>query len=585
MTSQNYNLLNPEAAIKNAMPNIIEAFVEFYGEEKRERIEEKLNNIIILPYQTLDDLKNMIRTITSRESEILIRNFLERANIPATKENIKKYFPESQNLINYSLNPINDYVKFIKMNKTSDDYNIAKEKAVVFLKSFYPDVTVDNVEQMMRENRFSNEEKLAELYYDLLDGFENVLISLKPYMDIEEKTNKLKDSLMAKHFNKYLQKFSNLIPNDELEKANVILSNRHSLFGVPTITAYFGNSLLDAGLITAFKSETEKYINDNSWRANSIKRDRIKFFNNLGIDLGNNYQDYENNIECQRLVPSYEMIEQLEEEKSKIKGLYEVELFNLTSTYKTNMEKIDDANLLDKNNVLDFDLYNKKCTCILPNVSADSSGIHTTSILCFNVGGELAYFDKKLIHELNHAYELNLLDIDNEKILYSSGWDILTCYTKDVNEESKNQGNRKYELINEIINELIAQRITTIMHNNGKYVFNTKEDAKVSGNTSYESTYWLIKELISEYKQEILDTRTTSDMSPLFDKIGDSNFEELNALFSKFYATFDAYKLLVLHSDLREKRDTGYTRIYNQIMVSKQSILENMRNCTRALSV
>ena len=46
----------------------------------------------------------------------------------------------------------------------------------------------------------------------------------------------------------------------------------------------------------------------------SILKDRIKFFNSLGINLGDNYDLYENSEECKKLVPSPDLVDEIETE-------------------------------------------------------------------------------------------------------------------------------------------------------------------------------------------------------------------------------------------------------------------------------
>ena len=95
-----------------------------------------------------------------------------------------------------------------------------------------------------------------------------------------------------------------------------------------------------------------------------------------------------------------------------------------------------------------------------------------------------------LIHELNHVYEFNLLEVNDNGYLAVTGWDRLNC---NINGEESDEI-REYELFNEIINEMISQEITEILFNRKQYIFNDQSNAKYSGGTSYERTKFIIKE-------------------------------------------------------------------------------------------
>ncbi len=70
-----YKMLNAKDTIKDAMPQIIEAFVEQYGEDKREEIIQKLNSVVIVPYILPDDLQSLLRNIKKEESKIIKESF------------------------------------------------------------------------------------------------------------------------------------------------------------------------------------------------------------------------------------------------------------------------------------------------------------------------------------------------------------------------------------------------------------------------------------------------------------------------------------------------------------------------------
>ena len=48
-------------SIEKSKKQIIESFVSIYGEDRREEIEEKITKVEIIPYMSIESLKNTIK--------------------------------------------------------------------------------------------------------------------------------------------------------------------------------------------------------------------------------------------------------------------------------------------------------------------------------------------------------------------------------------------------------------------------------------------------------------------------------------------------------------------------------------------
>ena len=66
-------------------------------------------------------------------------------------------------------------------------------------------------------------------------------------------------------------------------------------------------------------------------------------------------------------------------------------------------------------------------------------------------------------------------------------------------------------------------------------------------------------------------------MAPLFEKVGEDNFNALNDLFSVFDEHFSGMKYYSLMSDLHNEKETENVRIFTDIVQKRNVILENMR--------
>ena len=105
------NMLQPEETIKQKFSMIVEGFVSYYGEEERSFIEEKLKSVLLVPYQTPEDLDVLLIKIKKTVSNDLIDSFFTELGIENTDENKKKYF-NSTTFDFPSLIKLNQYLNF-----------------------------------------------------------------------------------------------------------------------------------------------------------------------------------------------------------------------------------------------------------------------------------------------------------------------------------------------------------------------------------------------------------------------------------------------------------------------------------------
>jgi hypothetical protein len=203
--------------------------------------------------------------------------------------------------------------------------------------------------------------------------------------------------------------------------------------------------------------------------------------------------------------------------------------------------------------------------------------------MCINVdAADEARLDANIIHELNHVFELNLVNVDGMSCEFICGWDIIESNFGKTPEEVKSLEprieKRKYELFNEIINELIAQGICELMHNDGVTVFDEPDNSRYERTTSYEDYLFLVKDFFAEFKEPILESRRNGNIEIIFNEVGKENFDELNSLIIEFYNNFKEMRIYKLLSALNNNEDNEMTRIYYDLLDRRDKVLENMRN-------
>lgn len=170
MLEMYYKMLNAKDTIKDAMPQIIEAFVEEYGEEKREEIIQKLNSVVIVPYILPDDLQSLLRNIKKEESKIIKREFLVKNGITLDESNNQRFFGKFD-MEDYKYHPIYKfYVNFERIKKDDYDkrsysYKELKEKVFNYLKGSYPDINIEEIEELIKKRIFYKRRRTSKKLY------------------------------------------------------------------------------------------------------------------------------------------------------------------------------------------------------------------------------------------------------------------------------------------------------------------------------------------------------------------------------------------------------------------------------------
>lgn len=563
-------ILNPNDTLDKSIPKIIEAFVSFYGEEEREDITRKFYNLKAIGYGLTDNLDYFINSIKTLIGEQLVLEFVKHFSEP---DEMRKIFFAEYGFDFSSLMPFNYYFEHLNNMKKNDVRSYTKEQALEFLKKFNSGVTLENMDSLISNGAFSELDKIIPKYQEYIQKYEDEIEKLSSFTLQANKTKELKEKLRRKYFHQLIDEFAYLFSKEDIFEA------KNSFYPKNPVIAYLGNNIDITGLLDAFSNESEEEIKNNGWRCSSYLSDRVSFYKMMGIDLGDDYESYENNPSILNITPSKELVERILSRKKELEEKMLIEFYESSIEYVNNREMIDRLGLLDKDDGYDANHYANHLTCVTPNIKMVDGEVIAFPLVFISVGVMNEYLDAKIIHEFNHVYELNLRKYNEEEVEFSSGWDIVSDSFKEVSTKTIKDCKdiRQYELFNEIINEMIAQEITTLMHENNVYLFNDKDNAKVSGGTSYESTMFLVRDFYNEFKEEILLTRKKRDMAPLFEKVGEDNFNALNDLFSVFDEHFSGMKYYSLMSDLHNEKETENVRIFTDIVQKRNVILENMR--------
>lgn len=567
--------LSPEITLQKNLPQITETFIGYYGEENRGNIEKKFQNILLICTQTPNGLKNKLFSLKKDYSRELIKNFFNKINLDYTEDNIKKIFGDNEPALDYpNLLPIEKYLKIIN----DEDMPIYLKNS--FLRDIKPLITlfypsVEDIDTFVKTNDLAKLNKTCDIYQDILNEYNSFKKEINSYTDYLNECKKIKKNLKRKYTLELVQKFQEYFSDEEIKnfKEKGYLSGK--------ILLYLGYTLETPSMVEAFSTESQKIIDDPksiSWQATSIINDRIKFFKDMGLDLGDKYQNYQDNPKCREIIPSQDLIKEIRDTKEDLEMRMYNEYFTSISEYTNTRNKIDALDLHLKDDGYNAGTFMYAGTYVTPNVKQENGSFIPFSLVNINFDNIDDFMDKRIIHELNHVYELDLLGADETGANYTCGWE---KFHESVDSEDElwplyeTSEKRKYELFNEIINELIAQEITELMHDKGIYIFCDSSHAKIKDGTRYESTRFLVQEFYEEFKPEILASRH-GDMHYIFNACGEENFNKLNELFHLFKDKWPGLKTMTLYEDLQNKIDNESTRNFYEIINKRDEILNSM---------
>lgn len=637
------NKLNADRTLQENISKYIDVFVDFYGEDKRDEIERKFNNATFIGYLSPErqqvELTKLIKekskeleskvleyNETSLESKDLFdtydyslktyqpinnyQNFIELYKLG--KEGRKeKYIEDTYNDIKKYLNELTkeEYLKIIEtkvlpekyqnipywlknniqyttnLQNVEENYEKSFNKASSLIRKIIPRCTLDNFD--INNEEIEKLDKVIEKYKETLKEYENFEKENIEYFNEMQVNKDLEMSLREKYYKEFLKENIDLIKEDDRKGVIEYLNDsKKSYLMNYSVSRLLGSSIQSESILESFYEEQEDILNNeetSTFIKNNIIENRIKYFNNIGINLGNNYNLYLENEDVKSNWPTKERLEKFRETKNKLINNFMKEYYLNTVSHKRLRQVVDSKNLLNKDDGLNQTMYNSSLgkTCVATNLKEIDGKLEAAPLVMISFGGFDGALDHDIIHELNHLYELSLESVINNKAVYLCGWDIceddIVGEVNDYIDITKEEPKRSYELFNEIINEVIAQEIEEKMHEKGTHILDSSRNSKVKGNTSYEASFFIIKDFYKEFRDEIIKSRSNGNIKEILDVVGEKNFNDLNDLFDIYFENLSGLKKMQLLDDIKNNRTTNLTIKYYEIVDKSKEIMERMR--------
>lgn len=571
---------NASIIIREKLPQIIEAFVNFYGEEERDYIEDKFKKVFIVSYGSPKSYERIIEKNDKKVKDYLEEKLLADLKIP---RNLKHRFLESlfgEHEIFNNEAPIEEYIKYLNGNISEISYPKIKKLLNYFGKNTNTDVLI----RYIKNGGYEELDEVIKVYQKAKEEYNKYIASTKVYRDYIARCQDLYSKLETKYLKKYIDEIKDVFTKEEFQELEDFLNKKLSYDELsPRIKNYIGtNPLNSPSLVESFSGESEIIIQkDDSWQKRSIIQDRITYFKNLGINLGENYQRYQMNKEAKSATPTEELVNHLKTIRESIRNELMTEYYESLPEYVKYRQEITGLNLLDREDNFNARSYHQNATFTCPNLIHDGTDYHLKQLLFISMGSREEYLDNSLIHEFNHLYETVLKEITPSNYSCTSGWEVLKGSITKNNNPSEfidyKRSFRPHELFSEIINELLSQEICTDMHQNSTYILNTPKEAKIIGGTTYELTTFLVSDFYQRYKKSIIASRKNGNIDIIYDEAGKENFEALNSLIIKFKSKFNHTKYEHAKTYIEMGWETEETKELKKIIKIRDDILENMQ--------
>lgn len=591
--------------IEELRPKIIDTIVEVYGERHRAQIEDRLNNLYINSYVTANDVQNDYNTKKSNFVSMLSVKFLRNIGMDISKETEDEVYKrgtfalseEHKEVLKQYFGTSNfvDYGKILsfddKLINSENDYanRMHKSNRCEILKAMGLEISPENYDEVIQTkqgqeclNRVMDIYKVAAECKNEYNQFNE---DNKDYIEYLEKVKKYEQELKFKYMTEYA---TQILPycDKELEAKieEALAKNYTSDYRFTQEVDKDGIYIAryEEPLILAFSEDAEEKLAKDNFESRRIKSDRVKYFKAKGLDLGNNYEDYENSEEAKKLLPDKELVETLYTIKKECDKEMDMEFFLNTGNYEDCKRNILAQGIKIQDNFCK-EFVENGVTCIVPNVRQDADGNYSLfNIVHLPLVKILPeYKDVQIIHELLHTVESSMKQLSKDEIYFKFGFDEAVepiCKNEDeliVDDRQRDPNNqkRRYELFSENIHQELAIEVTRRLHEKGIYLYGDQKLAKETGSTSYERYNVVTKNFQQEYREEMIDGMMLPTRDGITELVGKENFDRLNATVSE-YAELPFYKMM---DDILSKRDTDLTRKRIELANRGKKIVVDMK--------
>lgn len=499
--------------LKGKLNSLIEYFVKFYGEEYRERITNRLTNTAYIftgevgainSHSTCDDLEEYYDKKIERLTESFFKN-LDAKNL----KNVKYYDFNASTF--FQLASILKDLRYNKFNLKE----FSEDKVINFLVLCEAFNIIDSEQEDINESvkkicNFvkdkSNYVKLANLiikanrlwivrYKKAFQNIEEVKNSkLTILRNIEEKSKKISEFYANQINELFIDVFANLKNIDKKD----LLEN---------------DEVYD--YIDIFIDILEK---DEKFVTKFDKNERVKLFKYLGVDHGENYEDYISDDFLLKIFKSSEIV-----------GKY-IEIMNnqlneqaqYCPYFEDAIKRLLKSKINPQDTNITYDLFDfimetdNNWGWTVPVIIVGDNQIYNICV-CKNY---LNLDTATLIHEQNHIIETDIIVEDDKIVGFKCGFEI-----------NKIKNNRRSSMIfNEVVNDYFALKIYNLCKQDNFEVGSLELQS-----SAYSKLFVLMNDFIEENMKLIIDCRLSSNPYLFIETIGKNNYTNISRALNRCY--------------------------------------------------
>lgn len=566
--------LDCDNVLQIKLPLVIDAFIDFYGKEEKMKITKKFTNSFNVAYITVDRYVNLVDELLKEVTLSAEKYFFKKIGLTFDERLEVNFFGTGAKTLEYT--NIDTFFKHIDKNNSVSRAKVYDSIIVMTGKTFKD--REDLLQEIEKFKSYKDAYKEAKKYREKLI----IERGYKRYIDFENQIEILKETLEKKH-NKILLK--RLLPFLS-EKDNLYYEKHKNdayfdfslLESCDIIFSSSGPSINNKMIISYFTSECSNALEKNDTDDSTkfiIKNNRIKYFKQFGFDYGNDYNKYINSKKCIKIMPSEELANTIEGIRRQERSNYMQELILSMPQLKNAIKRKK-----RKRRIYPDDGFCKTilsgASLVLVNAEKKNQEYELAPLLLFNAGIKKISsesLDARLFKLFNRLYEVIILKQDEKKITYSQGFELKEYYPDKM--EAKKLIECK--LLNEVVDELIAEEIADKMHKKGNFIFSKKNNSKSFTNTKLELILGpFAKDFYLNFKDEIIDSRKKGKISLLLNVVGQDNFIKYNALLKQIYASYDENTIKVVLSYKAKNIKNEETKKYDRFKLNSNAIIKNM---------
>ncbi len=358
-----------------------------------------------------------------------------------------------------------------------------KEKIIDIFTTFYGEDYKELIEYKLNKVLIIN----SYNFFSLINSQNSLK---KELLEVEEK--------IVNYFNKKLQ---NQFPNT---KPELLFSD---------------DCFLEYGLMEYFRDDL---------KGERYNQKKIEYFKTIGIDLGDNYQNYLKNEQAKSKIPSKKVLNALNNFKNNLEEQYFFSLNSLASSYNKIKDYFEKENyIINQERIWDIIKGNDPST--IPLVKKPKTIVLV--IFMDTLETEESFGDRGLIHELNHCLSYSLLKTGKKHFNYQMGFLSFFGETSQDTYGPKVENELdEFDLFNEIINDLISFDVLSILRKEDLTIINDNYK-----HSTYETFFPIIKPFYLNFKDEIKHFYLTNDFKRFYKNVNDKKMYKLIKVLKKAY--------------------------------------------------